>query len=279
MPSDYSRIEKAIQYLESNFLDQPSLQDLGRHLNLSSFHLQRLFKRWAGISPKRFLQCLTAEYAKKLLNESRTVLDATYESGLSSPGRLHDLFISIEAMTPGEFKKKGSGLHIFYGVFPSPFGDCLIALTAKGICDFSFFPKGKRTKAVADLKRRWPEAKLIEKKKRIKPFIDQIFSKNGEGKKGPLNLFLRGTNFQVKVWKALLNIPSGVVISYEDIARSVGVPRASRAVGSAVGSNPISFIIPCHRVIRKSGAFGNYHWGPSRKKAMLCWEAAQKFKG
>jgi AraC family transcriptional regulator of adaptative response/methylated-DNA-[protein]-cysteine methyltransferase len=277
MPSDYARIETVIQYLEESFQAQPSLEDLSRHLNLSPFHFQKLFKRWAGISPKRFLQFLTVEYAKKLLNESRSVLEATHESGLSGPGRLHDLFVSIEAMTPGEFKSKAAGMDIFYGVHSTPFGNCLLAVTSKGICDLSFFSADKQLEAITELKTRWPEAKLCEKKKATGFFLDQIFPKNGKRKEKQVKLLLKGTNFQIKVWKALLEIPSGGVLSYEDIARYVGIPKASRAVGSAVAANPISYIIPCHRVIRKGGFFGNYHWNPARKKAMLGWEAARKY--
>jgi AraC family transcriptional regulator of adaptative response/methylated-DNA-[protein]-cysteine methyltransferase len=180
-------------------------------------------------------------------------------------------------MTPGEFKKKGTGLNIFYGVHPSPFGDCLLAVTSKGICDLSFFHRDERDRAISELNRRWPQARLIEKKKVTQPFIDRIFCENEKKGKGLVSLFLRGTNFQIKIWKALLKIPSGAASSYQDIARSVGTPRASRAVGSAVAANPVAYIIPCHRVIQKGGAIGNYHWSPVRKKAMFCWEAAQRY--
>jgi len=276
MPSDYARIETAIEYLEKTFLDQPSLEDLSRHLDLSPFHFQKLFKRWAGISPKRFLQFLTVEYAKKLLNESRSVLETTHESGLSGPGRLHDLFVSIEAMTPGEFKSKAAGMNIFYGIHSTPFGNCLLAVTSKGICDLSFFSADKQLEAITELKTRWPEAELIEKKKNTQFFLNRIFPKNGKKKKSTVKLFLKGTNFQIKVWKALLDIPPGGVLSYEDVARYMGLPKASRAVGGAVAANPVSYIIPCHRVIKKGGVLGNYHWSPVRKKAMFAWEAAQK---
>jgi AraC family transcriptional regulator of adaptative response/methylated-DNA-[protein]-cysteine methyltransferase len=277
MHSDYERIERAIQYLEQNFQEQPNLEEVAQQVNLSSFHFQRLFKRWAGISPKRFLQFLTVEYAKKLLEESRSVLDATYEAGLSSPGRMHDLFVSIEAVTPGEFRRQGAGLEIFYGVHPSPFGECLLAVTERGICDLSFVGEEGREEAIAGLYRRWSEAQLTERPEATRPLLDQIFPSSSTNGKRPITLFLRGTNFQVKVWEALLNIPPGMVCSYQDIACDIGQPGAARAVGNAVATNPISYIIPCHRVIQKMGVIGNYRWSPARKRAMLGWEAARRY--
>jgi len=276
MSSDYTRIEQAIQYLGENFREQPGLDDVARHLNLSPYHFQRLFRRWAGISPKRFLQFLTIEYAKQLLEESHSVLDATYEAGLSSLGRMHDLFVTIDAVTPGEFRTQGAGLHIFYGIHPSPFGECLLAVTERGICDFSFITQAGREEAVADLQQRWPEAGVSENPQTTQPLLDQIFPPAGPDGKRPLTLFLRGTNFQIKVWQALLRIPPGFVCSYADIARYLGMPGAARAVGNAVAANPISYIIPCHRVIQKVGQTGNYRWSPTRKKAMMAWEAAQR---
>ncbi|HBC47480.1 MAG TPA: 6-O-methylguanine DNA methyltransferase [candidate division Zixibacteria bacterium] len=277
MPADYIRIEKAIRYLEENHLEQPDLDHLASHLGLSPFHFQRLFKRWCGISPKRFLQFLTTQYAKGLLEESRSVLDVTYESGLSSPGRLHDLFVSVEAVTPGQYKQKGMGLVISYGIHPSPFGDCLIAVTERGVCGLSFVVSGK-TEALEDLKSRWPGARIVENPKATKKTFDAIFPKAPRDSGGKITLFLSGTNFQVKVWEALLRIPAGYLASYEDIARLIGADGAAQVVGSAVGANPISYIIPCHRVIRKIGLFGEYHWGAARKKAIIGWEAAQRDK-
>jgi AraC family transcriptional regulator of adaptative response/methylated-DNA-[protein]-cysteine methyltransferase len=277
MSSDYQRIEQAIKYLEENFREQPSLEDVAGHLNLSPFHFQRTFRRWAGISPKRFLQFLTIEYAKTLLEESHSVLDATYESGLSSPGRMHDLFVSIEAVTPGEFRARGAGLQIFYGIHASPFGECLLAATERGVCDLSFITDAGREEAVAGLHRRWPGAELIESSEATQPLLDQGFPTASHTGKRSITLFLRGTNFQMKVWEALLKIPPGFVCSYEDLARTIGQPTAARAVGNAVGANPISYIIPCHRAIRKVGLTGNYRWDPTRKKAMLGWEAAQRY--
>jgi len=275
MSSDYYRIEKAILYLEENFRDQPSLEDVARHLNLSSYHFQRLFKRWAGISPKRFVQFLTIEYAKQLLAESRSVLDTTYESGLSSLGRLHDLFVTFDAVTPGEFKTGGAGLQVFYGVHDSPFGDCLLAVTERGICDLSFVTEGGRAQAVADLRQRWWQANVQESSQATQAVFEQVFlSRTGDQR--AVTLYLRGTNFQVKVWQALLKIPPGSMCSYEDVSHHIGMPAATRAVGNAVASNPVAYIIPCHRVIRKAGISGNYRWNPTRKKVMLGWEAAQR---
>jgi len=276
LSEDYKRMERAILYLEENYHRQPSLKEIAESVHLSEFHFQRIFTRWAGVSPKKFMQFLTLDHAKKLLEESKSVLDATYEAGLSSPGRLHDLFVNIEAMTPGEFKQKGAGLTIFYGIHPSPFGECLLAVTERGICGLSFIEKEHPRKAVRYLQSKWPEAKLVEKPAATKPYIDRIFdSPTGNGSP-KLNLFLQGTNFQIKVWEALLKIPAGCVVSYEDIAARIGKPTASRAVGTAVANNHIAYLIPCHRVIQKIGAFGNYRWGAPRKKAMLVWEAGRK---
>ena len=278
MSTDYQRIEKAIDYLEENFRDQPSLQELAEYLNMSPFHFQRMFKRWAGISPKRFLQFLTIEHAKRLLDENWNVLDATYESGLSSPGRLHDLFVSIDAVTPGEFKSRGTGLEIYYGIHPSPFGECLLALTERGVCGLLFLFDGKKREAVAALQSQWQGARLSENPKTTKPLLDQIFRPASHASAPPISLFLKGTNFQIKVWEALLRIPPGSVCSYEDVAKYLGEPAAARAVGNAVAANPIVFMIPCHRVIRKIGDFGNYRHGTARKKAMIGWEVAQKYR-
>ncbi|HEY2930926.1 MAG TPA: methylated-DNA--[protein]-cysteine S-methyltransferase [Acidobacteriota bacterium] len=269
LSSDYSRIESAIRYIEQNFQQQPSLGEIAGNSGLSPFHFQRLFKRWAGISPKRFLQFLTVEYAKGLLQESRDLLDTAYQAGLSGPGRLHDLFVTIEAVTPAEFKRNGAGLRIRYGFHDSPFGECLLSVTERGICGLSFCP-GERKEALADLRDRWSGAGLIEDAMATRSFAQKIF----EPGRQKVPLFLKGTNFQIKVWEALLRIPSGQVCCYEDLAQAVGQASASRAVGTAVGSNPVAFLVPCHRVIRKSGIVGNYRWGAARKKAMLVWEAA-----
>lgn len=275
MAADYIRIEKAIRYLESNYREQPSLDDLARHLGLSSFHFQRLFRRWVGISPKRFLQFLTVEYAKGLLDESRSLLDVTYESGLSSPGRLHDLFVTIEAMTPGEFKQQGLGLTIYWGIHKSPFGDCLLAITDRGICGLAFVDRNQRA-VLADLKSRWPNAEFVEKPSLTKKLAENIFKIEKTNSSSPIKLLLLGTNFQLKVWEALIRIPSGHLCSYEDVARMSGNDSAIRAAANAVAANPISYLIPCHRVIQKMGVFGNYHWGATRKKAIIAFEAARR---
>ena len=272
---DYLRIEKAISFLQSNYTRQPDLSEVARSVHLSEFHFQRLFTRWAGISPKRFLQYLTLEHAKRALKESRSVLDATFDAGLSSPGRLHDLFVTIEAMTPGEFKESGEGLTVLYGYHPTPFGECLLAITGRGICGLSFVPEGKRASVLKELRERWTGATLREAPDETQPWVDKLFSRTPARRRKPLPLILKGTNFQVKVWEALLRIPEGGVVSYESLARAVGKPSASRAVGNAVGKNPIAFIIPCHRVIRQAGVIGNYHWGAERKKALLGWEWAK----
>ena len=274
-PDDYSRIERAIQFLEQNYHRQPDLREVAQSVNLSEFHFQRLFRRWAGISPKRFIQYLTLEHAKKALENSQSVLDATYDAGLSSPGRLHDLFVTIEAMTPGEFKAQGAGLHIRYGFHPTPFGECLLAATARGICALGFVDSGARATTLADFQARWPQARWQEDARLTAPFIRRIFAARNHQGPQPITLHLQGTNFQIKVWEALLRIPMGSVVPYQALANRVCSARAARAVGGAVGKNPVAFLIPCHRVVRKAGAVGGYHWGAARKKAILAWEAAR----
>lgn len=275
LSADYQRIEQAILALEKNFRRQPSLDEIAKSVALSEYHFQRLFSRWVGISPKRFLQFLTKEYAKELIENSPNLLDVAYESGLSGTGRLHELFVTCEAVTPGEFKNKGEGLQIFYGFHPTPFGHCLLAVTDRGICHLSFVKEGERTQAIKALQKEWENAKIIVAPAKTRSLVDQIFNPIKNGKPRPLHLFLSGTNFQIKVWEALLKIPAGAVASYEDIAARIGMPKAARAVGNAVSQNPVAYIIPCHRVVRKLGEFGNYRWGVVRKKAMLGWEAAK----
>lgn len=280
MSTDYDTIAAAIAYLEANFDQQPGLEELAAYLHLSPYHLQRLFTRWAGISPKRFLQFLTAGYARQLLDESHSVLEAAYASGLSGPGRLHDLLVNIDAVTPGEYKQKGAGLTISYGFHPTPFGECLIAVTDRGICALHFVAAEGCEAALAGLRARWAEATLVERPAATQSLIDAIFAAPREtaAQAGAplLPIFLRGTNFQIKVWEALLNIPSGYALSYEDLAHAIGQPRGTRAVASAVAANQLAFLIPCHRVLRKNGAVGEYRWGHTRKQAMLGWEAAQR---
>ncbi len=272
---DYDRIENAIQYLETHFHSQPSLSEIADQIGLSEYHFQRLFSRWVGISPKRFLQFLTKEYAKQLLENSTNLLDVTYETGLSSPGRLHDLFVTCEAVTPGEYKSKGEGVTIRYGFHPSPFGECLLATTERGICGFFFVKNRDRKDPLTELRYFWKKADIVEDPHASHDLIERIFNPLFANTRAPLHLILNGTNFQMKVWEALIKIPFGAMVSYEDVAIQVGIPGATRAVGSAVGKNPISFIIPCHRVIRKTADFGNYGGGRARKKAILGWEASR----
>ncbi|HEY9594881.1 MAG TPA: bifunctional helix-turn-helix domain-containing protein/methylated-DNA--[protein]-cysteine S-methyltransferase [Spirochaetia bacterium] len=271
---DYRKVESSIRFIEEEARRQPSLTEIADAAGLSEFHFQRLFSRWVGISPKRFLQFLTKEYARGLLEESRDVLSVTYDAGLSSPGRLHELFVACEAVTPGEVKTRGQGLTIEYGFHPSPFGRCLLAVTDRGICGLRFVQEGPEEELVADLRRRWPGAELRQRPHSTAGIAEEVFTFSADHEPGPLHLFVRGTNFQIQVWQALIRIPFGKVVTYEDIARHIGMPHAARAVGNAVGSNPIPFLIPCHRVIRKLGEFGNYGEGPQRKKAILGWEAA-----
>lgn len=275
MTSDYERIAKAIHYLETNFQRQPSLEDLAAYLHLSPYHLQRLFKRWAGISPKRFTQFLTAGYARQLLAESHDILETAYAAGLSGPGRLHDLLVNVDAMTPGEVKGGGAGLEIAFGFHDTPFGECLLALTDRGVCWLSFVEAGQRPQAESALHQQWPQASLRQQPERTGPVVRRIFERTYASAE-PITLLLQGTNFQIKVWEALLNIPSGHAVSYEDVAGMIGQPRATRAAASAIARNHIAYLIPCHRVLRKNGDAGQYRWAATRKKAILGWEAAQR---
>jgi AraC family transcriptional regulator of adaptative response/methylated-DNA-[protein]-cysteine methyltransferase len=274
---DYQIVEQAIAFLEANYRDQPSLKEIADSVHMSEYHFQRLFTRWVGISPKRFLQFLTKEHAKELLATSGSLLDASYEAGLSGPGRLHDLFVTCEAVTPGEYKSGGEGLDIIYGFHPTPFGECLLALTDRGICDMMFTRLDERSGSLAWLKNRWTKADIHESPTRTVSQVERIFSLFESGDPEPLSVYLQGTNFQIKVWEALLHIPQGSVVSYEDIARYIGKPNSTRAVSNAVGRNPIPVLIPCHRVIRKSGVIGGYRYGTARKKALLGWEMSGSY--
>jgi len=276
--SDYERIAQAIRFIEQNYRRQPSLEEVAKSVYLSEFHFQRLFRRWVGISPKRFLQFLTVEHAKRRLEECRSVLDATYDAGLSSPGRLHDLFVTLEAVTPGEYKARGAGLRIGYGVHDTPFGPALLAATERGLCGLSFVDEGGADAAMDELRERWPSATVGEDARATGPLARRIFASDG-GDGQPIPLFVQGTNHQVRVWEALLRVPAGALVSYEQLAGAAGKPDAVRAVAGAVARNQIAYVIPCHRVIRKLGAFGGYRWGTERKLAMLGWEAARRFGG
>ncbi len=273
---DYRRIEKAIQFIEDHFRSQPSLDQIAASANLSRYHFDRLFKRWAGVSPIQFVQFLTLDYTKHQLVESRSLLDTALSAGLSGPSRLHDLFVTFEAMTPGEFKKQGHGLQIEYGFCDSPFGECLLATTGRGICSFGFVEAGCQTEAVEDLFQTWPESRFRENTAGIDPIVADIFTRDPNETRRPFNLLLKGTNFQVNVWKALLRIPEGRVVSYQDIAALIGRPKSFRAVANAVAINPVAYLIPCHRVIAKTGKIHQYRWGSSRKKAIFGWEAARR---
>jgi AraC family transcriptional regulator of adaptative response/methylated-DNA-[protein]-cysteine methyltransferase len=270
LSEDYLRIEQAIAYLDKHYKDQPRLEEIAASLGLSEFHFQRLFTHWAGVSPKRFLQYLTKESAKDLLDQSENLLDTTVQVGLSSLGRLHDLFVTTEAVTPGEYKSRGVGLSIRYGIHPTPFGKCLIGVTERGICHLGFV-QASEGEAIDALVSEWTEAEMIEDHRSTARLVAPIFLLN-ERQQTPLHLHLRGTNFQLKVWEALLEVPAGAVTTYEQLAAQIGKPTASRAVGTAVGHNPIAVLIPCHRVIRKVGGFGNYRYGTPRKMALLARE-------
>lgn len=274
LSEDYRRIEQAILYLEDHVREQPGLEDVAASIGLSEYHFQRLFARWAGVSPKRFLQYLTKEGAKELLDRSENLLETTHQMGLSSLGRLHDLFVTTEAVSPGEYKSRGVGVTIRYGLHDSPFGKCLVALTERGICHLSFVQTSEGA-AIDGLVTDWNQARMIEDHRATASLVEPIFGLQDAGRAKPLRLHLRGTNFQLKVWEALLQVPAGAVTTYEDIASRIGKPAAVRAVGTALGRNPVAVIIPCHRVIRKIGEFGNYRYGTPRKMALLAREFSQ----
>ena len=270
---NYQRIAEAIDYIKTNFREQPDLEKVAEQIHLSPFHFQRLFTEWAGVSPKKFLQFISVEHAKSLLKEKRaTLFDAAFETGLSGTGRLHDLFIKIEGMTPGEFKNGGEALSINYSFAESPFGKILVASTVKGICYMAF--ADDETKTFAELKKLYPNAEYHQVVDMIQQNALYIFTKDWN-KLNEIKLHVKGSGFQLKVWEALLKVPVGQLTTYGSLAAQLDKPLASRAVGTAVGDNPVAFIIPCHRVIQSTGAFGNYHWGSTRKTAMIGWEAAK----
>ena len=271
--ADYQRIENAISYIDTNYRAQPTLEEIANHIGLSEYHFHRLFQRWVGITPKRFLQYLTADHARVLLKNSRTVLDAVYETGLSSAGRLHDLFVTLHGATPGDIKLQGAGMTIEYGIHETPFGTCFIAITPRGVCALEFIIEDKWEASLKRLKTEWKDAMFICSQEKTMTFKRKIFMGSSRNRNNSLNLFVKGTNFQIKVWEALLRIPSGNLVTYQDIAKNIGSPRAPRAVGSAIGRNPVAFLIPCHRVIQKTGIIGEYHWGKTRKKAIIAWES------
>ena len=270
----YERIAKAIAFIRQNHLSQPDLKTVAQYVHLSEYHFQRLFRKWAGISPKRFLQYLTVEYAKSKITETKSLLELTSDAGLSSPGRLHDLFVKLEAMSPGEFKAGGSGLQIRYGIHETPFGHCLIAITARGICNLHFINVIDEESAEHCLYSEWARLKLVHDHQATREISDRIFKPATENS-SPLVLYVKGTNFQIQVWRALLRVPFGGITTYKGLAELMGHPTAARAVGNAVGKNPIGYLIPCHRVLRESGEIGGYRWGIERKAVLLSWEAIQ----
>jgi AraC family transcriptional regulator of adaptative response/methylated-DNA-[protein]-cysteine methyltransferase len=274
MTTDYDKIAAAIEYVSLHRQEQPELETIAAAVHTSPYHFQRLFTDWAGVSPKKFLQFLTVEHAKRLLvNRQHTLFDAAYETGLSGTGRLHDLFVNIEGMTPGEYKNGGEALTIHYSVQQSRFGKYLLASTGKGICHLSFF-EGSDAEAMMVLEKCWPNAKLLEGTDLLQQKVIDFFARDS-ATPADIKLHLRGTPFQLKVWHALLHIPQGDLSTYRDVAQYINQTNASRAVGTAIGSNPVGYIIPCHRVIKTVGETGGYRWGITRKKAMLGWEAGR----
>ncbi len=272
---DYARIEKALLFIEQNVNQQPSLREIAEAVNLSEFHFERLFTRWAGTSPQRFLKFLTKEYAKGLIANQHDVYEVTDAAGLSSTSRLHDLFVTYEAMTPADYRRRGDGLTIRYGYGETPFGGAFLAFTERGLLELGFVSEEERIVALDTLQTEFSQARFEEDLPATSQYLDELFPAPEVGTRKPLHLLLRGTNFQIKVWEALLNIPAGRVSSYDDVAARIGQPGASRAVGSAIGANHLGYLIPCHRVIRKIGETGGYRWGGTRKRAMLGWEAAR----
>lgn len=270
--NNYDKIATAIDYIKSNFKTQPDLQEVAAAVHMSPFHFQRVFSEWAGVTPKKFLQYLTLDYAKNILREEKaTVFDAAFEAGLSGTGRLHDLFINIESMTPGEYRNGGKALQINYSFAESPFGNIIVASTPKGICHMAF--ADDREKALLSLKEQFPHAQFTQMVDLIQQNTLYIFTQDWN-RLSEIKLHLRGTDFQLKVWEALLKIPMGNLTTYSRLAEEINNPKASRAVGSAVAQNPVAFLIPCHRVIKATGDYGEYHWGSTRKNAMIGWEAA-----
>ncbi|MFQ2299911.1 bifunctional transcriptional activator/DNA repair enzyme AdaA [Aeromonas dhakensis] len=272
--SDYARIADAIRFIASQVARQPTLDEIAAHVHLSPFHFQRLFSRWAGVTPKRYLQVLTLERAKALLQESHPLLEVADTLGLSSGSRLYDHFVQLEAVTPGEYKQRGAGLVIDHGVHDTPFGQAFVALTPRGVCNFSFLDDQAPQTPLAALAHNWPEAELREAPSRTRGIIHTMFN-DSKTPDRPISLHVSGTNFQISVWRALLQIPPAKVVSYAQVASAVGNPKAARAVGLAVGANPVALMIPCHRVIQQNGKLGGYHWGETRKQAIHAWEAAR----
>jgi AraC family transcriptional regulator of adaptative response/methylated-DNA-[protein]-cysteine methyltransferase len=272
--SDYETVRRVIEMITLDYRDQPSLEALAAELGQSPTQLQKVFTRWAGLSPKAFLQAVTLDHAKRLLGrEGLPLLETSYELGLSGPGRLHDLFVTHEAMSPGEWKARGGGLTIRYGFHPSPFGMALVMATDRGLAGLAFADQGGHQACLEDMTCRWPNAEYVEATEGTAQYIRRIFDRSQWSSDQPLKVVLIGSDFQIRVWQSLLKIPFGKAVTYSDVARDIGQPTASRAVGAAIGRNPISFVVPCHRALGKSGALTGYHWGLTRKRAILGWEA------
>lgn len=277
--TDYAHVRNTLEFITEHWRDQPSLDTIAGEAGLSPGHLQRVFKRWAGISPKEFLQAITLDHARNLLRESASILDTSYEVGLSGPSRLHDLFVTHEGMSPGIYKAKGDGLEILYGFHPSPFGHALVMITDQGLAGLAFADEGGEREALDDMRRRWPQARYNENSAATAAYAARIFNPGRWEPDTPLKVVFIGTDFEIRVWETLLRIPLGKATTYSDIASHLGNPKASRAVGTAVGKNPISFVVPCHRVLGKTGNLCGYHWGLTRKKAILGWEAGMVATG
>ncbi|RJO64128.1 MAG: methylated-DNA--[protein]-cysteine S-methyltransferase [Myxococcales bacterium] len=273
--TDYERIAQAVRFIQSNWREQPPLKEIARAAHMSEFHFQRLFTRWVGISPKRYVQFLTIDRARAILRDAASVLDTSFDVGLSGPSRLHDLFVSIEAVTPGEYKLGGAGLRIDFGVHDSPFGRCLIGVTDRGVCWLAFVDQDNEAAAMDAFRETWPNAALQTNQARVREIVERIFRLDPQHDGTPIKLLVCGTNFQLKVWEALIRVPAGQVVSYQQLAAAVGQEKAARAVGRALAVNHIAWLIPCHRVIRSDGDPGDYRWGVTRKSAMLTWESAR----
>ena len=273
--SDYDIVRRAIAHIRGNWQAQPEIETIAEAAGVTATELHHLFRRWAGITPKMFLQALTLDHARRLLRDSASVLDASFEVGLSGPGRLHDLFVTHEAMSPGEWKSGGAGMTIYYGFHPSPFGTALVMGTERGLAGLAFADSGEEQAALADMRSRWPQAQLVENAARTAPLACRIFDRKLWRAEERLRVVLIGTDFEVRVWETLLKIPMGRAMSYSDIAATIRAPKAARAVGAAVGKNPLSFVVPCHRALGKNGDITGYHWGLTRKRAMLGWEAGR----
>ncbi len=274
-PQDYDHVRRIIAFISREWRGQPSLEVIAEHVGLSTTHVHHLFRRWAGLTPKAFLQAITLDNARAMLADSASILETAYEVGLSGPGRLHDLFVTHEAMSPGEFKSGGEGLVMRYGFHPSPFGEAIVVATGRGLAGLGFVDDGDREAALADMRRRWRNASFTRDDEATRTLALRVFAREAWRPEEPLTVVLIGTDFEVRVWRTLLRIPFGRAATYSDIAEHIGRPKAARAVGAAVGRNPVSFVVPCHRVLGRSGALTGYHWGVTRKQAMLGWEAGQ----